>query len=276
MSCVRLCIRTALCLCAWVGLASGETAGAVTYTDNRIAVTADGNYNDPDDWVSTPMELALLAKRGLQANLVHYDWADIIGPNDPVYYDQMKQSTFGAIDRFGFDIAKFFDCRTELDAALNNLRQEIDVSTASDPLFILAAGPMEVLWRAVDASDPEARQFVTVISHTKWNAGTTYPPEMTHTRADVEALGVNWIQIINQNVRLYTRTDGVDNWTPWVWLRDAIDSRMRWIYGRMRVSGKPDVSDAGLAYYLLTNDQKGTASKFKKFFGSWADCCFRQ
>ena len=64
---------------------------------------------------------------------------------------------------------------------------------------------MEVLWRAVNVSDPTKRQYVTVISHTNWNATKTFPPTMTHTRADVEALGVNWIQITDQNPRLYTR-----------------------------------------------------------------------
>jgi hypothetical protein len=44
---------------------------------------------------------------------------------------------------------------------------------------------------------------------------------------------------------------------------------MRWIYGRMRVTGKPDVSDAGVVYYLLTNDQDTTPSKLRDFFGSW-------
>jgi hypothetical protein len=274
MKCVPLCVRTVLCLCAWVGLASVETANAVTYSKNRIAVTADGNYNDKDDWGATPMTLGLLAKRGLQSKLVHYDWADIIGPNDPVYYEQMKTSTLRAADQFGFNRAKFFDCRTDLDSALESLRQEIDASTSSDPLFILAMGPMEVLWRALDAADPKTRGFVTVISHSKWNNTQIYPPGLTHTRTDVEALGVKWIQITNQNTRLYTESNGLANWDPWFWLRDAIDSRMRWTYGRMRASGKPDVSDSGLAYYLLTNDDTGTPSEFKKFFGSWANCCF--
>ena len=130
---------------------------------------------------------------------MHYNWANIIGPNDPTFYNEMKTSTLGAADRFGFARAKFFDCRANLPAAINSLRNQIDISTSSDPLFIIALGPMEVLWRAVNVSDPAKRQYVTVISHTNWNATKTFPPTMTHTRADVEALGVNWIQITDQN-----------------------------------------------------------------------------
>ena len=44
---------------------------------------------------------------------------------------------------------------------------------------------------------------------------------------------------------------------------------MRWIYGRMSVSGKPDVSDSGVVCSLLTNDQNATPSKFRNFFGNW-------
>jgi hypothetical protein len=261
-------------LCLW-GLVWGglqQSAGAVTYSNNRIAIDADGNYNDSDDWGATPMELALLARRGLQSRLVHYGWANIIGPNDPNFYDQMKTSTLGAADRFGFSRAKFFDCRSNLQAAIGNLRNQIDLSSASNPLFIIAVGPMEVLWRAVNASNSAKRQYVTVISHTNWNATKTYPPTMLHTRADVEALGVNWIQIKDQNPGLYTRNaDGSNNWSPWFWLRDAARASMRWIYGRMRTSGKPDVSDAGVVYYLLTNDQNATPSKLRTFFRDWAE-----
>ena len=184
----------------------------------------------------------------------------------------MKTSTLGAAKRFGFDDSKFFDCQNNLENAINALKEEIDASTSSDPLFIIAAGPMEVLWRAANLSDPDTRQYVTVISHTKWNANTTYPPEMTHTRADVEALGLKWIQIRDQNSRLYTKdSNGVNDWSPWSWLRDAQVWRMRWIFDRMRISGKPDVSDAGVVYYVLTNDTEATPSKFRGFFGNWAD-----
>ena len=267
----RLCVGIALCLWGWAGIGWQESASAVTYSNNRIAIDADGNYNDPDDWAATPMGLALLARRGGQSKLVHSSWGNIIGPNDPNFYDQMRTSTLAA-DRFGFARAKFFDCRRNLPAAIASLRHQIDISTSSDPLFVIAAGPMEVLWRAVNASALAKRQYVTVISHSQWNNEKTYPPTMLHTRADVEALGVNWIQIKNQNPRLYTKNaDGSSNWSPWFWLRDASQARMRWIYGRMTVSGKPDVSDSGMVHYLLTNDQDATPAKLRSFFGDWVE-----
>jgi FAD/FMN-containing dehydrogenase len=264
-----LCVATVLCL--WGPVVGGyERASAVTYSNNRIAIDADGNYNDRDDWAATPMGLALLARRGLQSRLVHYSWANIIGPNNPTFYNEMKTSTLGAADRFGFNRAKFFDCRNNLQGAITSLTNQINASTSSNRLFVIAVGPMEVLWRAVNASDAAKRQYVTVISHTNWNANTTYPPTMTHTRADVEALGVQWIQIKDQNVNLYTRkADGSPNWSPWFWLRDKPSARMRWIYDRMIRTGKPDVSDAGVVYYLLTNIQNATPYDLRNFFLNW-------
>ena len=153
-----LLVGTVLCLWGLVGVGWQQNARAVTYASNRVAIDVDGNYNDPDDWASTPMELALLAKRGLQSKLVHYSWANIIGPNDPTFYDQMKTSTLGAADRFGFDRAKFFDCRNNLQGAITSLKNQINVSTAANPLFVIAAGPMEVLWRAVNAANAARRQ----------------------------------------------------------------------------------------------------------------------
>jgi hypothetical protein len=266
MTRLRLCVAAVLCV--WALVAVGyQSANAVTYSNNRIAIDADGNYIDPDDWAATPMELALLAKRGLQSRLVHYSWANIIGVNNSTSYNQMKTSTLGAADRFGFARSKFFDCQTNLQGAITSLRNQINASTSSDRLFIIAVGPMEVLWRAVNASTSAKRQYVTVISHTDWNANKTFPPAMTHTRAHVEALGVSWIQIKNQNEGLYTKNaDGSANWSPWFWLRDSSEARMRWIYDRMRVTGKPDASDAGVVYYLLTNDQNTTPYKLRNFF----------
>jgi hypothetical protein len=263
---LRLAVGAVLCLWGLVGVGYGS-ANAVPYSNDRIAIDADGNYNDPDDWAATPMGLALLARRGLQSKLVHYSWANIIEPNDSTFYSQMKTSTLGAATLFGFNRAKFFDCQNNLQGAINSLRDQIDISTWSDRLFVIAAGPMEVLWRAVYASDAAKRQYVTVISHSPWNNNKTYPPTMTHTGADVEALGVNWIQIKSQNPALYTRnSDGSPDWSPWFWLRDAAQERMRWIYDRMKVTRKPDVSDSGMVYYLLTNDQDATPYRLRNFF----------
>jgi len=89
---------------------------------------------------------------------------------------------------------------------------------------------------------------------------------MTHTAEDLQALGVTWVQISDQNVGFNTKPD----WTPWYWLGDAAPLAMRRLYDRMLTEGKPDMSDAGMAFFLMTGDQDGTAEKLRTYFGDWA------
>ena len=39
----------------------------------RIAYSADGNHNDPDDWAASPMALAIFAESGVKDKLVHFN-----------------------------------------------------------------------------------------------------------------------------------------------------------------------------------------------------------
>ena len=39
----------------------------------RIAYSADGNFNDPDDWAASPVALAIFAEAGVKERLVHFD-----------------------------------------------------------------------------------------------------------------------------------------------------------------------------------------------------------
>jgi hypothetical protein len=241
-----------------------SAAALLLYQGNRIAVTVDGNQHDKDDWAATPMTVALLARRGLLSKLVHYDYNNHLGNNSATMATQMTTSVVGAADRFGVSRARLFDNQRQLAKSLAHLTAQIDASTSNNRLVILAAGPMEVLWRAVKAADPSARRHVTVISHSQWNNTHADTPQMTHTASDVRALGVKWVQIRSQQPGLATST-----WTPWQWLKAADAEKVRWIYSRMQATGKADVSDAGMCYYMLKEDQSGTPSKLKTYFGNW-------
>ncbi|MFO1070943.1 MAG: hypothetical protein U1E14_20675 [Geminicoccaceae bacterium] len=267
----------ALVLAASTLLAATAEAAMVAYADNRIAIDADGNFNDPDDWAATPMTLAILAKAGLQDKVVHYTYSNSLGvnANTPEMDAEMRGTTLRAMDRFGFNPAVFFDAQTQLEEGIENLRNEIDKSTPTDRLFVLAVGPMEYLWRALVRADPSRLPYVTVISHSTWNNTQVVAPEMVNDWLDIQALGVEWIQIVDQNKRLYTRVPGTgyerpSDWTPWRWLRDSPRWTMRWIYERMLAEEKADVSDAGTVWFLIKNDEFATPEKLRRFFGSWA------
>ena len=44
----------------------------------RIAYSCDGNHNDPDDWIASPVSLAIFAETGLRDRVVHFDYNSIL------------------------------------------------------------------------------------------------------------------------------------------------------------------------------------------------------
>ncbi len=55
------------------------------------------------------------------------------------------------------------------EVAYNALRDQINNSSADNPLIIVAAGPMQVVGEAINRANLDKRQFVSLVSHSKWN-----------------------------------------------------------------------------------------------------------
>ena len=154
-----------------------------------------------------------------------------------------------------------------LDESLDALAAEIDKSSASDPLWLLGAGPMEMIGRAISASDPSKRPFVTVTSHSTWNDTHAALEHGGWSYAALESLGVILHHIKDQNEGLN------EPYERYHWLRDSEDPRLRWLWDRGQVAGKStfDESDAGMSYWLVTGgvsggDDHATPEKLRDFF----------
>ena len=142
----------------------------------------------------------------------------------------------------------------------------MNASSASNPLYFIIAGPMEVPWRGIHAADPDKRQYVYCISHTVWNDlffWDTSNPEITHNKRDLVELGVHWIQIANQH-GLGTCPEPKhgpcppEKWALWNWMRDSNQPHVAWLYERLQRMGRPDCSDSGMVHFLLCgNEQPG-------------------
>src|SRR5262245_60271069 len=87
----------------------------------RIAYSADGNFNDRDDWAASPVALAIFAEAGVKDRLVHFDYNCILPRNDPDWERIHTESVLSAADRYGYDRSIFHDCRKDLDAALASI-----------------------------------------------------------------------------------------------------------------------------------------------------------
>jgi hypothetical protein len=248
--------------CAAAGPFDGKTFRG------RIAYSADGNFNDPDDWFASPVALAILAGFGMQDKLVHFDYNAILPKTDPEWEKTHETSVLGAAERYGYPGKIFHDCQKDLPGVIASLRHAINASSADNPLYLIAAGPMEVDYRAIVAADPEKRKFVYVISHSRWNDGFGTKLTFEHNKRSVIPLGIHWVQIADQNKLLstspYGRLPKDEEWTPWHWMRDSKDPKLQFQWERARASTRPDCSDAGMAYFLMTGDEKVDPEKLRK------------
>jgi hypothetical protein len=244
--------------------ADGHQPGAADPKVGRIAMSADGNQHDEDDWASSAMALAILAQRNLQPNLVHYDYDNHIWDSDDNHLRNMRESVLEGGERFNFDTSRFFDDSKpeQLREGTQNLVSEINASSSDDELWLVLAGPMETAWMALDAADPERRKSVKCVSHGEWNETHGKKDHGGHDYEDLIDLGCQRFQIPSQNSEL-----GPTDMDDWDYLMDS-NENLEWLHSRLEVIGNGDVSDAGMIYYVITGDEKGSRSDLRKYFGS--------
>jgi hypothetical protein len=234
----------------------------------RIGYSADGNHNDPDDWAASPVALAIFAESGLKSHVVHFDYNCILPQTDREWAEIHAESVLGAAERYSYDKAIFHDCRRDLDAAVASIARAIDASSADDPFYFIVAGPMEAPYLGIQKSNPAKRRHVYCISHSRWNDGFAAKYTFTHTKRSVIPSGVNWVQIQDQNPLLsksrYGQPARPEEFQSYFWMRDSADSKVRFLWERMKASTRPDPSDAGMAYFLATGDEQCDPEKLKR------------
>jgi hypothetical protein len=243
----------------------------------RLVIVTDGNALDPDDVCATPVSLAMIRAMGLEKRLVHFnhscelvnkpDYKKPGGTEEEIARRQMNQeSCDGTAKRWGgFDHITFWNCRTQMDAAVVDLRKAIDASSKADPLWIIEAGEPDVIYEAALKAKPGTMQHVTIITHHPNNDRGSF-----HHLDDVLAVqspGADVVRIGDQNSNLKTPL------SEWYWARDHKDSKIQWIWERGEfaankafvdrkfkykpIAEKFDCSDAGMTLFWLTGAQNG-------------------
>jgi hypothetical protein len=259
---VSLCCLSAFNLFPAAGPFDGKTF------KGRIAYSADGNHNDPDDWAASPVVLALFAEFGVKDKLVHFDYNSILTDTHAEWEKTHEKSVLGAAEHYGYDRKRFHDCRQNADAAIVSITKAVNESSEANPLYFIVAGPMQVPVMGLQKSRPEARKHVYVISHSNWNDGLVTRYSFKNTKRDVIALGINWVQIRDQNPLLAFSRYGTPaqpgEFAPYFWMRDSKDPKVRFLWDRMVVSTRPDPSDSGMAYFLMTGDEEADPAKYKR------------
>jgi hypothetical protein len=192
-------------------------------------------------------------------------------------YDQMKKSAMNGGKMFRFKQTRFICAVDNPETAYEALKQEINKSDAENPLFIIAAGPVQVIGESISRANKDKRKYVTVISTINcWNdthAANPYPWEnhsgwtMTEIKqhfSGSDGGDLKVISIQNQNPCL------MRNWKEYEWLMTAPERNndyyrkgsWTWLFNRLCMSVKPvsgaenyyaiDASDAGKVVFLLT------------------------
>lgn len=263
----------------------------VNFPGGRVIMTFDGNVHDDDDIVAMPMSLGLWWAAGLKNNVVQVEYNNHICNTNVTENDgsgagsgddsqNMRNSASGSISRFGFNSSVFYDYENEGNASTNKMASEIEKSTSSNPLWIIAAGPMETLWRGLEKAT-RGHGNVTIISHSNWNEKHS-DCAGDHTWDDLKgkykskgvyfvgfctvASGCNGPDTLgDQNARLSASLNS------WNWMKTSGHEYNRYIYTRNPFgSEKFDPSDAGMSYFLISGgpfkngDKRSTISDFEK------------
>lgn len=248
-----------------------ESTTEVRPPAGRLAIVADGNSPDPDDIGATAVIFGLLYGAGLQDRLVHLSHSCDLDP----FSNPGKQTISEAdelrrqaklhelckegIEHFGpfRKLDRFYNCRTDETAAVNDLRDAINKSTTADPLWIIEAGEPDVIGLALKAAKKSKRQFVHVVSHhpANDNSGDRF------TWQEILDFGVVEHQIGDQNVGLQTTTN------QWDWAKNFVDPKIAWIWNQLDYAerdgvvkfqtNKFDCSDAGMIYWWITGANQG-------------------
>jgi len=122
-------------------------------------------WRRPSRWRSSPRRVSAKSARAFRLQLQPSRFTN------PEWEKTHAESVLGAARLHGYDLARFFDDRRDLDGAIASLVRAINASTADDPLYFIIAGPMEVPQRALQQADPRALPHVYCISHSNWNDG---------------------------------------------------------------------------------------------------------
>jgi len=252
----------------------------------RIVVSSDGNEHDHDDWGATPLSLAIIAAKGLQDKLSVYIYSDHIWGSNHEHpgiegispYAQMKESANQGGKMFGFTKTNFICAVDNPEVAYEALRNQINQSTDDNPLFIVVAGPVQVIGEAISRAEVSKRKFITILTTSSdWNnshADKPYVAWENHSGwilDEIEQMdgGLKIVKIENQNPLLKR------NWREYEWLINAPERNhsyykkgsWEWLFKRLCLTAKPegvdrdyyyaiDPSDAGKVIFLLTGIAK--------------------
>ena len=252
----------------------------VPYAGERIIISVDGNEHSKNDWGATPLSLALLAAYGLQDQVIVYSFNGHTWGSNKVYAGadaQMRESAFIGAKLFGFKKTKLIEAVTAPNYAIIEITEQINKSSAKNPLLILAGGPMEIIGTALNEADSTKLTHVRLLAQSNWDGNHAEQPEEWESHK-----GWTWEKIKDSfeskglKMEILLQEEGSAEFTglkapeaDYAWIKNSPKKDEKpfqkgswdWLYSRLevaKVGEEMNPSDAGLVLYLLTGKLKIT------------------
>ncbi|WP_371193824.1 hypothetical protein [Glaciecola sp. SC05] len=255
----------------WERYVSDVQLDSIKAPRGRLAIVIDGNSPDPDDLGATPVMFGLLQQAELSDRLVHVSHSCDLDPfrtkgrqyidaeNEARRQVKLQELIGKSADLFGpfSNLRAYYNCRTEQDAARDDLVDAINASSESDPLWIIEAGEPDLIGYALEKAKPEVMPYIHVVSHhpANDNSGDYFEWQQ------ILDFGVTEHQIGDQNVSLQTPIN------DWDWAKDHPNTGYRFMWEMLAYAeqdgvvdfqtNKFDCSDAGMIYWWITGANSG-------------------
>jgi hypothetical protein len=243
-------LALAIVLAGMMVLGAGRAFGQAP---GRFVLQFDGNYYDRDDWGSAAAAAAVVNDangerlRPLRLEAVYIN--DHIPQSSSTWASQMKTSA----SRFP---CRVVNCAGNFGGAAADLRALFMTARSGDPIWVGQCGTSDLTYQALVGVPASTRRYITNVSHSsRYNEGGRNDEGGGGVRSLAECTGIVKISIPNGNAALNTK----QNWAPWAWER-TVDP---FAYGRMRESGRADISDLTVTGFLVYGDRQTSISDYR-------------
>lgn len=258
--------------------------------NGRIAIESDGNVFASDDLGAIPFGLAILWKKDRLKDIVHFAYNNNANKDrhaneakdTPGLYQNVEYSSIidNCTNTFELnkDVVFNYEVNDEQSSATENLAKEINISSATNPLYIIQAGAMLYLYNALAASDTSKHQYITVITHSGWNDIECDNSDLNQNIIDIlrdfKTVKFDYIKDQNYGNDIYGGLRSKNGWTAIDWMRTSENDTLNWLYscaqkgdpnrwGFFNLSTEVDISDAGMFHYFVTGDEDSSFEKIK-------------
>ncbi|MEM6678489.1 MAG: Ig-like domain-containing protein, partial [Pseudomonadota bacterium] len=245
---------------------------------DRIVFHFDGNNQDADD-IAAIAVAALLAKAGgIESKTTFLYGNNLSEPNDGPARQQAMDGSADFARSLG--IASY----DYQDGILGTTDLLVDMLRSGEQILLIEGGPMEAVYRALDAVEPQYHSNLTLLSHSEWNEDRAVTTRETDGVEDGQIAARTWddiaedfplvtqIEIADQNGGDHN-TSGFYN-RNWDWMDETTDpmiaeAREKMMAARNSSIGSQnkqnDPSDAGMLFYALTGEERGTPEDAQAF-----------